>query len=156
MLQQSLPLSEDAMCCCWVLISSMNLPKLKSQNYSSLAFHYVEGTCCSWYKILVFHWVPKWLYAGQVAFVLLCNTVLLMMIICCNKQEAVVQGPNGRDVLFELWLTTDLMFLFLCCRCPVLCLTWTSKKAGCSSPWCLWWDSPCLTTSHTLLPWWQP
>lgn len=31
----------------------------------------------------------------------LCNRALQMMIICCNKQEAVVQGPNGRDVFFS-------------------------------------------------------
>lgn len=47
------------------------------------------------------------------------------------------------------------MFSFLCCCCPVPRLTWTCKEAGYSSPWCPWWDSPCLTTSHALLPWWQ-
>lgn len=32
--------------------------------------------------------------------ILLCNAVYLIIIICCNKQEAVVWGPNGRDMLF--------------------------------------------------------
>lgn len=35
------------------------------------------------------------------------------MIICCNKQEAVVEGPSGRNVSFKLWLTTDLVLLFV-------------------------------------------
>ena len=43
----------------------------------------------------------------------------------------------------------------LCCGCLALCLTWTNRKAGCSRPQCLRWHSPCLTTSHIRLPWWQ-
>lgn len=38
----------------------------------------------------------------------------------------------------------------------LLCLIWTRRRTGCSSPWCLWWHSLCLTTSHIRLPWWQP
>ena len=36
--------------------------------------------------------------AGGVA---LCNTAFLMMTICCKQQEAVIQGPNGREVFFS-------------------------------------------------------
>lgn len=36
-----------------------------------------------------------------------------------------------------------------------LCLTWTRRKTGCSSPWCLRWHCQCLTTSHIRLAWWQ-
>lgn len=56
--------------------------------------------------------------SGQVAFH--CARVSVMMITCCNKQEAVVQGPNGRDG-FSTSDSTDAMFLFvsavvaLCC-----------------------------------------
>lgn len=32
--------------------------------------------------------------------ILLCHAVFLIIIICSNKQEAVVWGPNGRDTLF--------------------------------------------------------
>lgn len=37
----------------------------------------------------------------------------------------------------------------------LLCFIWTWRRTGCSSPWCLWWHSPCLTTSHIRLPWWR-
>lgn len=49
------------------------------------------------------------------------------------------------------WFNTAF---FLCCGC-LLCLTWTRRETGCSGPWCLWWHSPCLTTSHIPLRWWQ-
>lgn len=95
------------------------------------------------------------MYIVSAGGISLCNAVFQMMIICCNKQEAVVQGPNGRDVFF-LALTHNWfnVAFCLCCGCLVLCLTWTRRKAGCSSPWCLW-DSPRLITSRIRLPWWQ-
>lgn len=40
------------------------------------------------------------MYIVNAGGISLCNAVFQMMIICCNKQEAVVQGPNGRDVFF--------------------------------------------------------
>lgn len=77
------------------------------------------------------------------------------MIICCKKQEAVVQGPNGRAVFLTLTHNWFSVAFCLCCGCLAPCLTWTRRKAGCSSPWRLRWDYPCLTTSHIQLPWWQ-
>lgn len=77
------------------------------------------------------------------------------MIICCKKQEAVVQGPNGRAVFLTLTHNWFSVAFCLCCGCLALCLTRTRRKAGCSSPWRLRWDYPCLTTSHIQLPWWQ-
>lgn len=90
----------------------MNLPRLKVAQFTPTKYGASLKVFVTVIQDSVFVLPTLMLCAesGQVAFH--CARVSMMMITCCNKQEAVVQGPNSRD-RFSTSDSTDVMFLFV-------------------------------------------